>query len=1242
MKIFCRRETCDHNEGIEVNKVVDVKKTDGFGLNESYVEILRSQWIENPLSVAKEWQSYFEGSSKNTGEVKLETSQQVQVREDRPAEKAAPGDDKTVPLVGIARKIAENMAESLLVPTATSVRNIPVKVLEENRLIINEYLSDEAEPRCSYTHIIAFALVKALKKFSNLNNGYVEQDKQPAKIVRQDINLGLAIDLPGRDGARTLVVPNIKAAQDLDFAAFFKSYNEIIELARTGKLDAKHFFGTTVTLTNPGGIGTVLSNPRLMRGQGCIIATGSIGYPAEYEAASPETLQLLGVGKVMSISSTYDHRIIQGAESGRLLAYMHDLLIGEDGLYEEIYEALKIPHRPYRLRKDEAMILGQQASTTQMERAMRVSQLIHAYRVRGYLLAHVDPLHLIPQEHPELDLKTYGLTIWDLDRPFDTLNVLDKKTAPLREILQRLRQTYCRRMGVEYMYINDVERKSWLQKQVEQKEPEFSLEEKKSILHDLVKAEGIEHFLHKRFVGHKRFSIEGAEAVIAILRDLLDSAAAYGSTEAVIGMAHRGRLNVLTNIVGKPYEAIFAEFDDIDPKTIQGTGDVKYHLGAKGIHRYHGPVRNSEREESRAVRVELACNPSHLEAVSPIVEGLVRAKQDLAGDRDRDKIVPIILHGDAAFACQGVVYETLQLSGLQGYRTGGTVHIIINNQIGYTTPPERARTSLNCSDIGRAIGIPVFRVNGDCPEAGLRAIRIAFQYRAKFKSDVIVDVVCYRRHGHNEGDEPSFTQPILYKAIKNHPSVAKIYADLLVRRKDISVEEVSSIEQTYHQKLEAALLSVREKGRGAFSREHVLDEFDAITTTTEDMPTAVDEEILKQITERTTYDPDVVELHPRVVEQVLNRRRAMLLEQSAKIDFGAAEILAYGTLLLEGTPIRLSGQDCGRGTFAHRHAVLYDINDGRPYIPLNHLRRSRDEGEEIWQPSRFRVYDSPLSEEGVLGFEYGYSVSHPSSLVIWEAQFGDFFNGAQIQIDQFIASSETKWGQKSRLVMMLPHGYDGQGPEHSSARIERFLQLCAQGNMRVCNCSTPAQLFHLLRRQAKQKKKPLVIFTHKSLLRAEDAASSVSDLTSGTFQPVIADPVVGRAKTIDRLILASGKVYWDLVRHFQGLENVPASVRLVRVEQLYPFPAEDIMRVIEEKSAREIVWLQEEPRNNGAFLFIKDQMSKLNIPIRFIGRAESASPATGSPKIHKLQQASLMEAAFAPFEKPARDLEITI
>lgn len=1216
----------------------NIKNAGEFGLNESYVEILRSQWLKDPSSVSAEWQDFFSPNKAPSQPLKIKEEVTSENIEKRSINKSKT-EDNVKPLLGIQKKIAANMEDSLTIPTATSVRQIPVKVLEENRLIINQFLSDDAKPRCSFTHIIAYLMVKAIKKYPFMNASYEEDNKNPAKIEKSDINLGIAIDLPGRDGNRSLVVPNIKSAQDLNFIDFFDEYNTLIDLAHKQKLDTSHFSNTTITLTNPGGLGTMLSSPRLMRGQGAIIAVGAIGYPAEYEAASPETLQSLGVGKIMTISSTYDHRIIQGAESGKFLSYLHELLVGEDGVYEEIFEALKIPHQPYHLRKDQAIVLGQQANLTQTERAMKVGQLIHAYRVRGYLLSYVDPLHLIPRHHPDLDLHSYGLTIWDLDRTFDTMSLFKEKTAPFRSILQRLRDTYCRGMGVEYMYINDIEKRNWVQTRVEQDTETFDLKEKKQILSDLIRAEGFEHFLHKRYVGHKRFSVEGAETVISVLREVLDRACMHGCSDAVIGMAHRGRLNVLANVVGKPYEAIFGEFDDIDPRTFQGSGDVKYHMGAKGSHGYIGKVFDSNKEESRTIRIELACNPSHLEAVNPIVEGIVRAKQDLAGDREREKIVPILLHGDAAFAAQGVVYETLQLSGLNGYRTGGTIHIIINNQIGYTTGPERARTSLNCSDIGRALFIPVFRANADNPEACIKAIRAAFDYKVKFKSDVILDLVCYRRHGHNEGDEPSFTQPILYKAIKEHPSVATLYSELLLRRGDISKEDVAAIENSYSEKFEKALSSVREKGHNAFGSEYVLEDSDS-NVAQENPKTRVSKDVLLEITERTTHEPEQVKIHPRVKELVLDKRRSMFSNESHKIDFGAAEILAFGSLLKEGIAVRLSGQDCGRGTFAHRHAILYDINDGRPYIPLNHLQRSRDEGEEEWRPSRFRVYDSPLSEEAVLGFEYGYSVSHPSSLVLWEAQFGDFFNGAQIQIDQFIASSEEKWGQKSRLVMMLPHGYDGQGPEHSSGRIERFLQLAAQNNLRVCICSTAAQHFHLLRKQALQRKKPLILFTHKSLLRAEEAASSVDELALGEFFPVIKDEWKDKRKKPDRIIFVSGKIYWDLIKHQKNLPEQNVKVMLVRVEQLYPFPKDEIMEIINKYPSSEIVWLQEEPRNNGAYLYIKDKLNQEGVSVRYIGRAESASPATGSPKVHKFQQATILEKAFARLEKPSRDVEV--
>lgn len=1203
-----------------------------FGLNASYVEILRSQWEEDPRSVPVDWQNYFSNADTVESVVSDATSliPQVQTPIVAPAESAKPSSNENkIQLTGIAKKISENMQESLSIPTATSLRDIPVKVLEENRAVINDFLEYDARQRCSFTHLIAFAIVKALKSNMAMNGGFLLENGKQFKLVRPDINLGLAIDLPARDGGRTLVVPNLKACQEMDFLEFVTGYNDIIDRARIGKLTAKDYENTTVTLTNTGGLGTVASNPRLMASQGAIFATGRIGYPAQYEAAAPETLRALGIGKVMTVTSTYDHRVIQGADSGRFLAKLHQHLIGEEGFYDEVFASLKIPHQPYRLSADQAVVLGLEADTIHTERAMRVSQLIHAYRVRGYLLAHVDPLHLIQRSHPELDLHNYGLTIWDLDREFATMGTLKEKTAPFRDILKTLRNSYCRRIGAEYMYMYDVEQKDWMQTAVERRDVEFELEEKKEILNKLIQAEGFEHFLHKRFLGHKRFSIEGAESAIPMLHTLLLEAANHAATDVMIGMAHRGRLNVLANIVGKPYGAIFAEFDDIDPKTIQGSGDVKYHQGAQGILRF----------KDRSIRVELASNPSHLEAVNPILEGQVRAQQDLLADRDRKKIIPVLLHGDAAFAAQGIVYETLQMSGLHGYRTGGTIHLIINNQIGYTTSPDKARTSLNCSDLARAIFAPVLRVNADDPEACVHAMRVAFEYRMKFGRDVVIDLVCYRRHGHNEGDEPSFTQPILYAAIQKHPSVAQIYSDLLIRRKDLLPEEIEKIKSKHHDIFEKALEDVRSKGRDAFSEDHLVS-FGKTSPIGEDNPrTSVDLATLQRITEKVTYDPQTIEIHPRVKTQVLDRRRAMVFEGKPGIDFGMAEILAYGSLLSEGVPVRMSGQDCGRGTFAHRHAVLYDINDGRPYIPLNHLQKSRDDGEEEWHPSRFRIYDSPLSEAAVLGFEYGYSVSHPKALVIWEAQFGDFFNGAQIQIDQFIASSEEKWGQRSRVTLFLPHGYDGQGPEHSSGRIERFLQLCAQDNMRVAICSTPAQFFHLIRRQAKQPKKPLIIFTHKSLLRSEEAASQIEEFANGKFESVLDDPRAEKGKKSKRVVFCSGKIYWDLDKSRQESAQKNSDTRIVRIEGLYPFPEAQIAKILAANKTSEVVWCQEEPKNCGAFRFVEPYFRKMKKDVRYIGRVSAASPATGSPNKHKKQQKLIVDAAF-DFTTTQDDFEV--
>lgn len=1200
-------------------------KTD-LGLNESYVEMMRAQWKLDVSEVSDDWRRFFESEGKGTlQDAKIRITEPLNTTI-KGADLPASRDSNESPLVGVAKKIVENMELSLSIPTAMSSRTMPVKVLEENRLVINEYLVNDARQKCSFTHLIGYAIVRAVMAHPVMNCAFVRDDQ--GKIFRShrtDINLGIAIDVPGRNGLRSLVVPNIKKCQDLDFWSFFNAFNECVDKAKRGKLTMDDFNGTTLSLTNPGGIGTQTSSPRLMVNQSAIIATGTIGYPPEYEATAPETLHSLGIGKVMTVTSTYDHRVIQGAESGAFLDTLHKLITGQDGFFDEVFRAIKIPYKAFTQKADRAVVFGFDSVASQTERAMRVSQMIHAYRVRGYLVVHSDPLSLAVPQHVELDLQHYSLTIWDLDREFDTLGLLPKKRAVLRDILTALRRTYCQRMGVEYMYISDFEQKKWIQERVERQTPTFTIDEKKDILRKLVQAESFEHFLHKRFVGHKRFSIEGAESTICALTELLRCAASFGVTDVVLGMSHRGRLNVLANIVGKPYEAIFAEFDDIDPKTFHGTGDVKYHLGAKGVYRWKGVPAGSDRIDERIVRLQLACNPSHLESVNPVVEGQVRARQDMAGDRERNRVIPVLLHGDAAFAAQGVVYETMQLSNLQGYRTGGTIHFVINNQIGYTTPPEKARSSVNCSDIARALSVPVFRVNGDDPESCLNAIRLAFEYRMRFNRDAVIDMVCYRRHGHNEGDEPSFTQPILYQAIQKHDSVAKIYSEYLFRRSELAVEELQSIEKEFHDKFEKALDAVRKLGHDAVTKEHLLFEQSEDTAMIPPQ-TFVARETLEEITRKVTFDPQTIKIHPRIETQVLQRRYKMVFEGNPGIDFGMAEILAYGSLQLEGIPIRISGQDCGRGTFAHRHAVLYDVEDGSPYIPLNHLERTIDEGETPWNPSRFRIYDSPLSEAGVVGFEYGYSVSHPSSLVIWEAQFGDFFNGAQVQVDQLISSAETKWGQKSGLTMFLPHGYDGQGPEHSSSRIERFLQLCAENNMRVCICSTSAQQFHLLRLQAKLPKKPLILGTHKSLLRADFASSPIEDFSSGSFKMVIDDNRKKTRSTKKRLILCCGKVYWDVVNEREKRKDA-AHVYVVRIEQLYPFPLTEIIDLIKLYAARDLVWLQEEPKNQGAYHFVADNLRDAGFEPRYIGRLPAASPATGSPKTHKKQQASIVDQA---------------
>ena len=1185
-----------------------VKPDPSAGVNAWLEEELYQQYLHDRRTVDESWKQIF-----GNGDAAV-------VQTPAPAIEIGPA-EQLVPLRGAAARIAENMQASLSLPLATSQRTIPVKVIDENRRIINQHRTLIGKSKVSYTHLIAWAIIRALRDVPALNHAYAEQGGEPFRVVRQQVNLGIAVDIEGKDGARNLVVPNIKNAGVIDFAQYVAAFDDLVSRARTGKLTIDDFRGTTISLTNPGTVGTMGSIPRLMPGQGAIIAVGTIDYPAEYSGTSPELRAQLGIGKVMTVTCTYDHRVIQGAESGTFLGKLQALLEGEENFYEEIFAHLKMPHRPVRWEPDRRLSLpGAAAHHAEIAKEAAVLQLINAYRVRGHLVADLDPLGGEPQYHPELDPATYGLTIWDLDREFLTGSLSEaigegapQPVATLREILETLRQTYCGKVGCEYMNIQHPEEKRWLQRRMETHafnwplEPELRLR----ILENLIDAEEFEHFLHARFVGQKRFALEGGEAAIAILDQLIDRAADASVHEIVIGMAHRGRLNVLANVVGKPLTQIFSEFEDIfDAASTQGSGDVKYHLGASGVRRSPG---------GHEIVVSVAPNPSHLEAVDPVVEGIVRPKQDRLGDRERRRVIPLLVHGDAAFAGQGVVAETLNLSQLHGYRTGGTVHLIINNQIGFTTLPGEARSTPYSTDVARMVQAPIFHVNGDDPDAAIRVAQVAFDFRQQFCKDVVVDMFCYRRHGHNEADDPSYTQPILYRKIREHPSVAAQYVERLVREGVVTADAVTVMRRRVAERLAEAFATAQEH-----AEQYEVQELSDVSV--EEVGafcprTSVDRSELARVIDGLTRFPSDFHLHPKLRGFVDKRREAF--QSGGPIDWALAEALAFGTLLLEGTPVRLSGQDSGRGTFSQRHLVFYDYNDGRRYIPLRHLDPKQ---------AQFQVWDSSLSEYAVLGFEFGYSVADPLALVLWEAQFGDFSNGAQIMIDQFIAVAEQKWGQPSGLVLLLPHGCEGQGPEHSSARIERFLTLCAENNMQVVNCTTAAQYFHVLRRQMcgghdrRGVRKPLVIFTPKSLLRHPGVASTVQELTAGGFREVIgADP-----GPVERLVLCSGKVYYDLAAARE--ERKALNVAIARVEQLYPFPADEIGDVIARyPEIGEVAWVQEEPRNMGPWRFVRERIQSLLNPtgreLSYIGRAESASPATGSYKRHQVEQAEVIEGA---------------
>ena len=1198
-----------------------------FGANSTYVTELFRQYQQNPGAVDEAWGAYFASLLKLTGNGAsgaLATAQTPAATSSNGPVAAAPapamGQEAKVPAAeipanrmqirGPALKIVENMDASLSVPTATSQRQVQLKVLDENRTLLNRYLAQRGR-KASYTHLVAWAIVKALGKYPQLNDAYDEVDGVAYRVKRGDVNIGVAIDLTKKDGSRTLLVPNVKAANRMSFLQFIDAYQDVVKRARDSKLQVSDFQDTTISLTNPGTIGTTASNPRLMKGQGAIIATGAIDYPPEYSAMTPRALSQLGISRAFTISSTYDHRIIQGAESGGFLAEIHELLMGKNNFFDEIFAELSIPYKPFRWSVDlNPMLLGGDRMQEEIKKQVHLFQLIYGHRIRGHLIADIDPLKMVPiHEHPELDITTYGLTIWDLDREFFTDGLGGTERATLRQILDMLHRYYCDTVGYEYRHMISPAPKSWLQKRIESDPPPIPADVRKRILWKLISSEQFERFLHTKYVGQKRFSIEGCDSAIPVLDQLIEGASARGVNEVVIGMAHRGRLTVMANI-GRFAERIFTAFEGtVHPKFPGDEGDVKYHQGAAGMRQAAG----------REVMVTVASNPSHLEFVDPVVEGMARGKQDalwLDKEAARDQILPILIHGDAAFIGQGVVMETLNLADLKGYRTGGTIHLVINNQIGFTTTPESSRSSLYSTDVAKMTRCPIFHVNADDPDAAYRTLQLALDFRQQFRRDVVIDLIGFRRHGHNEGDEPSYTQPLMYQKVKEHPGVRELYAQKLIREGVMTraeVDELIAKRVTGYEEIHASAKATVAKRNKPTKLKAVPPEDDG----SEVLPTGVDREVLSEVSRALSLVPQDFNVNPKMVSQLA--RRAKMGAGEAPLDWGFAEGLAFGSLLREGTSVRLSGQDSGRGTFSHRHAVLYDTHNGTSWTPLETLAKDK---------CRFEVFDSSLSEAGVLGYEYGYSVVAPNTLTLWEAQFGDFANAAQVQIDQFIVAGEDKWKQPSRLVMLLPHGYEGQGPEHSSARLERFLQLCAENNIQVCYPTTPAQYFHMLRRQMRQDaNKPLIVMTPKSLLRSPNAVSTIEEFINGGFSAVLPD-AVAQTEDIKRLVLCSGKLYYDLKAEAdqQGLSHVA----ILRVEQFYPFPKQALEEWFAQfANATEVVWAQEEPQNMGGWSYIRPRLEELTgrRKVRYAGRSGSASPSTGNYIIHGLEQAKLVKDA---------------
>jgi 2-oxoglutarate dehydrogenase E1 component len=1138
------------------------------------------------------------------------------------------------------------MDESKEVPTATSFRTIAVDTLDAKRKALNGLLKERGM-KVSFTHLVAWAIVQAAKEHPVMTRVFERRDNKAFAIENGPVNLGIAVDVERKDGSHSLMVPAIKGSERLDFAAFHSYYEELITKTRESKLTADDFQGTNVSLTNPGGIGTVASVPRLMSGQSAIIATGSIAYPPEWAHATPERLRQLGVSKVMTLTSTYDHRVIQGAESGAFLRRIEQLLQGDDGFYEGVAADLGIDASPISsahpasasapplgaapASTEEMAVTTTQPDEELLQAVQAATSLLKGYRTHGHLAARLDPLGSEPKGDPAIQPENLNLTPELMARVPASILRIGVPGETLLDVLPRMRESYCGTIAYQFEHLSSHQQRTWLREMVEtgaHRQP-LADEEKRRLLGRLIDVFEFERFVEKAYLGQKIFSIEGLDAIVPMLEELFTLAERAEAEEVVLGMAHRGRLSVLAHNLGRPVESILAEFEGA--KQIEqvkavaaiphgGTGDVKYHYGHQGTYESH---------EGEKIDVRLYPNPSHLEFVDPVVEGgarFLQSKIDGAKLEHKPKCaVPVLLHGDAAFPGQGVVAETLNLQALRGYSTGGTIHIIQDNQVGFTTDPEDARSTPYAADMAKGFNIPIVHVNADDVEACSAAVRLAMAFRERWGRDIVIDVIGYRRYGHNETDEPAYTQPAIAAQIKAHPPVSELYAKKLVEEGTISAEEVEAAHTARHEEMSAALKELR--------RKMELGEYEDPTVTTSatgeldrtaspPVKTAVSEQKLGELNEALLEVPESFTIHRKLRKPLDNRRKAL---DEGRIDFGQAEALAFASLLTEGVHTRLTGQDTERGTFSHRHLVLHDEKTGLPYCPMQNLP-----GAE----APFELYNSPLSEIACLGFEYGYSAAEPNALVLWEAQFGDFANAGQVIIDSFIVSGEAKWGQTSRLTLLLPHGYEGSGPEHSSARIERFLALAAEGNIRIANPSTAAQYFHLLRRQALiRKPRPLIVFTPKGLLRLDRAAATLDELTGGEFQQIIDDPAAAeRREKVERLVLCTGKVFWDI----DGSERRAAAenVAIARVELIYPFAKEQLSELIASyPNLKEIVWAQEEPRNMGCWKVMSRRMPDLlpeGFELGYVGRPTRASPGEGYSVSHAREQERIVLTALSP------------